>query len=204
MDESSNEMATQSVPVNDGRVRFVIDTKRSRFTVQAFATGILSAMGHNPTIGIRGFSGEVEFNPDTMEANGLRLIIQSASLEVEADISDRDRREMDRMMKDDVLEASKYPEIKFEASLISITKLGDALYSAAVSGNLSFHGVTRSQSVPVRIASLGEMIRASGDFTLKQSDYQIKPVSVAGGALRLKDELRFAFEMVAHRQEPAG
>ncbi len=204
MDESSNEMATQSAPVKEGRVRFVIDTKRSRFTVQALATGILSAMGHNPTIGIRGFSGEVEFNPDTMEANGLRLIIQSASLEVQDDISDRDRREMDRMMKDDVLEASKYPEIKFEASLISITKLGDALYSAAVSGNLSFHGVTRSQSVPVRIASLGEMIRGSGDFTLKQSDYQIKPVSVAGGALRLKDELRFAFEMVAHRQESAG
>jgi polyisoprenoid-binding protein YceI len=108
------------------------------------------------------------------------------------------------MMKDDVLEARKYPEIKFEASLIAITKLGDALYSAAVSGNLSFHGVTRSQSVPVRITSLGEMIRASGDFTLKQSDYQIKPVSVAGGALKLKDELRFAFEMVAHRQELAG
>ena len=29
---------------------------------------------------------------------------------------------------------------------------------------------------------MGEMLRASGDFTLKQSDYQIKPVSVAGGA----------------------
>jgi hypothetical protein len=94
MDKSSNEVAAQSAPATDGRVRFVIDTKRSRFTVQAFATGILSAMGHNPTIGIRGFSGEVGFNPDAMEANGLRLIIQSASLEVQDDISDRDRREM--------------------------------------------------------------------------------------------------------------
>ncbi len=204
MDESSNEVPTQSAPVKDGRVRFVIDTKRSRFTVQAVATGILSAMGHNPTIGIRGFNGEVEFDPYAMEANGLRLIIQSASLEVQDDISDRDRREMDKMMKGDVLEAGKYPEIRYEALRIPVTKLGDALFAATLSGNLSFHGVTRSQSVPVRITSLGEMIRASGDFTLKQSDYQIKPVSVAGGALRLKDELRFSFEMVARKQEPAG
>jgi polyisoprenoid-binding protein YceI len=200
MDESSNEVATQSAPVKDRRVRFVIDTKKSRFTVHAFATGILSGMGHNPTIGIRRFDGEVEFDPEKLEARGLCLIIQSASLEVQDDISDRDRREMDKMMKGDVLEAGKYPEIRYEASHIPVTKLGDALFAATLIGNLSFHGVTRSQSVPVRITSLGEMIRASGDFTLKQSDYQIKPVSVAGGALRLKDELRFSFEMVAQKQ----
>ena len=43
--------------------RFVIDDRASRFTVRAFATGILSAMGHNPTIGIRDFSGEANFGP---------------------------------------------------------------------------------------------------------------------------------------------
>ena len=154
-------------------------------------------------IGIRGFSGEVEFDLDAMEAKDspdhpVRVA------RVLDDISERDRREMDKMMKGDVLEVSKFPQIKFEATLISITRLGDALYRPTVSGNLSFHGVTRSQSVPVRITSLGEMIRASGDFTLKQSDYKIKPVSVAGGALKLKDELRFSFEMVAQRQEPAA
>jgi hypothetical protein len=30
--------------------------------------------------------------------------------------------------------------------------------------------------------------------------YQIKPVVVAGGALKLKDELKFSFEMVARSQ----
>jgi hypothetical protein len=45
------------------------------------------------------------------------------------------------------------------------------------------------------------MLRISGDFTLRQSDYGIKPVSFAAGALRLKDELKFNFEMVARRQE---
>jgi hypothetical protein len=56
-------------------------------------------------------------------------------------------------------------------------------------------------SIPVRVALLGDMLRASGDFTLSQSDFGIKPVSVAGGALKLKDELKFSFEIVARKQE---
>jgi polyisoprenoid-binding protein YceI len=184
-------------------VHFVVDAKRSRFTVQAFASGILSAMGHNPTIGIRTFSGEADFDPDALEASGLSLTIQAASLNVQDDVSDKDRREIERMMKGDVLEVAKFPEIRYEAPSGSVTKLGDALYSASLNGALNFHGVTRNQPVSVRIILMGEMLRASGEFTLRQSDYQIKPVSVAGGALKLKDEVKFSFEMVAHRQEQA-
>jgi hypothetical protein len=44
-------------------------------------------------------------------------------------------------------------------------------------------------------------MRISGDFSLRQSDYRIKPVSFAAGALRLKDELKFNFELVARSQE---
>ena len=39
-----------------------------------------------------------------------------------------------------------------------------------------------------------------GPFTLRQSDFRIKPVSVAGGTLKLKDELKFAFDVVARKQ----
>jgi hypothetical protein len=45
------------------------------------------------------------------------------------------------------------------------------------------------------------MLRASGEFTMRQSDYGIKPISVAGGALKVKDELKFSFEMVARKKE---
>lgn len=202
--ESADGIVTESTAPNHGSsAHYVVDARRSRFTVQAFATGILSAMGHNPTIGIRTFSGEVDFDPDAVETSGLKLTIQAASLSVQDDISDKDRREIERMMKGDVLEVAKYPEIAYESSSGSVTKLGDSMFSAALSGTLSFHGVTRNQPVTVRITTMGEMLRASGDFTLKQSDYQIKPVSVAGGALKLKDEVRFSFEMIAHKQEKA-
>ena len=40
-------------------VKFQIDPSASRFTVQAFATGLLSSFGHNPTIGMRDYDGEM-------------------------------------------------------------------------------------------------------------------------------------------------
>jgi hypothetical protein len=48
---------------------------------------------------------------------------------------------------------------------------------------------------------MGTMLRISGEFPLRQSDYGIEPFSFAGGALRLKDELKFNFELVARKQE---
>jgi polyisoprenoid-binding protein YceI len=195
------EVATSAAAAAKTTVdRFVIDTRASRFTVRAFATGILSAMGHNPTIGIRTFSGGMTFDPEQLKANDFQLVIKSSSLGVQDDISDKDRREMERLMNDEVLETSKFPEIRYEAQDISVAAMGDALFSAKLDGSLTFHGVTRKESITTRVAWMGAMLRASGEFSLNQSSYGIKPVSVAGGALKLKDELKFSFEIVARKQ----
>jgi polyisoprenoid-binding protein YceI len=182
-------------------VPYVIDARSSRFTVQAFATGMLSAMGHNPTIGIRNFSGEVNFDAETLQGNSFHLDIKLNSLSVGDDISDKDRREIEQRMNEQILEVARYPDAVYEAPVVSITRLGDALYSAALDGTLNFHGVSSRQSVTARVAVFGSMLRSSGDFTLKQSDYKVEPVSVAGGALKLKDELKFSFEIVARQRE---
>ena len=89
--------------------RYVIDGRASRFTVRAFATGLLAKMGHNPTIGIRDLSGEMDFNSDKLEAGSFRIVIKSASLSVQDDISGKDLREMERLMNQEVLETEKVP-----------------------------------------------------------------------------------------------
>ncbi len=70
--------------------RYVVDGRASRFTVRAFATGLLAKMGHNPTIGIRDFSGEMTFNPEKLEAGSFRLVVKSASLSVHLGFGGRD------------------------------------------------------------------------------------------------------------------
>jgi len=197
-----SEVAIAAGEANEtAKYRFAIDTRASRFTVRAFATGIMSAMGHDPTIGIRDFSGEMTFDPEKVKASTFQLSIKSSSLSVQDDISDKDRREMERLMNEQVLEVSQFPLIRYQAPSISVTKMEGTLYSATLDGRLTFHGVTRNESVTARVALVGTMLRASGEFSLSQSNYGIKPVSVAGGALRLKDELKLSFEIVARRQE---
>ena len=124
-------------------------------------------MGHNPHIGIRTFTGEVDFNAETSLAGRFRLSIKTNSLGVLDDISDKDRREIEMMMNEQVLESSRYPDIVYEAPTVTITRLGGALYSATLNGTLSFHGVTRDQIVSARIASFDEMVRASGEFLVE-------------------------------------
>jgi polyisoprenoid-binding protein YceI len=199
-DRMSQVEPFEGAPEPKAAGRFVIDARVSRFTVRALATGILSAMGHNPTVTIRELSGEMNFDPEQLSARNLRLAIKSKSLTVEDDISTKDRREIERIMHQEVLETEKFAEVLYEAPVIAVTKLGDALYGASLNGKLALHGVTQPETITARVALLGTMLRASGDFSLSQSRYEIRPVSVAGGALKLKDELKFQFELVARRQ----
>jgi polyisoprenoid-binding protein YceI len=96
-------------------VIYRVEARRSRFIVRAFATGMLSAFGHSPTIAIRDFTSEVRFSPDHLEAASLRLQIKADSLEVTDEVSDKDRREIERQMREDVLETAHYPEIVLRA-----------------------------------------------------------------------------------------
>jgi polyisoprenoid-binding protein YceI len=108
---------------------------------------------------------------------------------------------MERIMNQEVLESAKFPEILYESSLITVSKQGDALYAASMDGELSLHGVRRKLPITARVAMQGSTLRASGEFSMRQSDFGIKLVSVAGGAIKLKDELTFSFEVAARRQE---
>jgi hypothetical protein len=47
--------------------RFGFDPKASPFTVKASASGRSAVLGHNPTIAIRDFDGDVSFFPDSLD-----------------------------------------------------------------------------------------------------------------------------------------
>jgi polyisoprenoid-binding protein YceI len=182
------------------KVRYVIDPGGSTFIVRAFATGMLSAFAHNPTIAIPDFQGEVQFTSSALEEASLRIVVQAASLKVTDDISARDRQEIERRMHDEVLEADGFAEIVYECDRVaSIQKISEGQYAVTLNGELALHGVTRTQSVSARVTIKGETLRAAGEFTLRLSDYEIGPVSAAGGAVKLKDELKLSFDMSARK-----
>ena len=179
---------------------YVIDPMISRFTVKATATGLLSAFGHSPTIQIRDFKGEIEFNPQAIEQSSLRLVVRADSLTVADNISDKDRREMEGQMRDQVLETSKYGEIVYATTQVSVENPTNGSNDVMLIGRLSLHGVIRPLRIPARLALTGDLLRAFGEFSVRQSDYNIKPVTAMGGGLKVKDEVKFNFDIGARKQ----
>jgi polyisoprenoid-binding protein YceI len=99
-----------------------------------------------------------------------------------------------------VLETDRFPEIAYESSEVRLEKQKEDLYRASVVGKLTLHGVTRDHGFFSQVALGSDTARAYGNFTVRQSDYNIRIASIAGGALKLQDELKFSFYVVARRQ----
>ena len=193
-------MATTSTGQSSSNIRYAIDTRASQFTVQAFASGLISAIAHSPKIAIRDWTGAVQMNSMTLEGMALKLWVKASTLEVLDEMPDSDRRELHRVMNKEVLESSRYPEITYDSTQVAAEKLKDDLYRLNVRGRLTLHGTTNEQDF-VAQASLGvDSARAYGSFTLLQSDYSIRIASIAGGTLKLQDELKFSFYVVARKQ----
>ena len=62
-------------------------------------------------------------------------------------------------------------------------------------GDLTLHGVTQPVELPITLANG----RYTGSVKLKQTDFGIAPVSIAGGTVKVKDVIEIVFEIV-----PAG
>ena len=187
--------------LEDATVRYVIDAKSSKFFAKAFSTGLLSAFGHNPTIAIRDFQGDAyhSTNGGALEGAYVNLRIQADSLEVADDVGEKDRQEINQRMHSEVLGTDRFPEIVYECSRVKASGGGDR-YWVALNGELTLHGVTRPMQVSARVVIEGGSLRATGEFTVRQSEYEIAQVSAAGGTIRVKDELKCTFDIVAHAQ----
>jgi len=181
-------------------VRYQLDSENSKFTVQAFATGLFAGFGHNPFIGIRDFTGEVRFSPETFADAFLQVVVKARSLAVLDDIKEKDKQEIEQTMFDKVLETSRFPEVAFQSTSVTVTRIIPGRWKAKIIGNLTLHGETRSLWIMAQLTLDGDELRTKGDFVLRQTEYGIKLVSVAAGALKLQDELKFEFDLIGRKE----
>ena len=163
-----------------------IDVGRSTLTVRVFKAGLFSAFGHNHEIRapiVRGFFDESEGSPS------VELEVDAKQLQaLDPDLSDKDRSEVQQtMLGPSVLDAAKFPEIRFRSLAIEKTAAG----KWRVHGDLTVHGQTH----PVLAEVNGEPGHYRGSAAVRQTDFGIKPVSVAGGTIKVKDEVRVEFEV---------
>jgi polyisoprenoid-binding protein YceI len=185
-------------PEKHDLVRFAIDAKSSRLTVQAFASGFVTVFTHSPKFAIRNFVGEITFSPEKLENPSVHLLLNVRSLELMDKVSNFDRKEIERLFTE-VLESHKIPTAEYRSSGASSSKTGENTYRMGVQGNLNLHGITREVALDAELVTAENTLRAQGSFSILQSDFGLKVSSIAEGTLKFKDDLKCEFDLVARR-----
>jgi len=166
-----------------------IDFEHSVLTVHVYRSGLFSFAGDNHEIRAAIASGTVdevaraaEFTVDVRE---MRVLDPKLS-------ADKRSQVQEKMLGPEVLDAARFPEIKFHSTSVE-QKNGNQLF---VTGELSLHGETRAIHVPLEASAH----RFRGSTTLKQTDFGIKPISVGGGTIKVKDEVGIDFDITTRQQ----
>jgi polyisoprenoid-binding protein YceI len=186
-------------PEKHNLVRFTIDAKSSRLTVQAFASGFVTVFTHSPKFAVRNFVGEITFFSENMESASVHLLINLRSLEIMDKGGNFDRNEIDRLFTE-ALDANKIPTVDYRSLRVSLAKTGDDSYAVSVLGDLNLHGITRATGLDAQVSVVGEnTLRAQGSFSIAPSHFGLNISSIAGGTLKFKDDLKCEYDLVARR-----
>jgi polyisoprenoid-binding protein YceI len=162
-----------------------IDGPHSTVTVRVCKSGFLSAFGHNHEIQAPIQSGEVKES----DSPSVELQVDARKLRVlDPEVSEGTRAQIqDTMQGIQVLDVVHFSEIRFQSTAVE-PKGPDHWI---VHGSLALHG--KDRPVAVEATLKGEHYR--GSATLKQTDFGITPVTVAGGTVKVKDEVKIEFEV---------
>jgi polyisoprenoid-binding protein YceI len=162
-----------------------IDTERSSLTIRVYKTGLFAAFAHDHEIHAPVEQGNFDEERQTVEfsvnARALRVI--------DPGVSESDRSEIQTtMLGPKVLDSEKFQEIRFRSTKVERIAAG----KWTVEGVLTLHGQTH----PVKVDVQGERGHYRGSTSLRQKDFGITPVSIAGGSVKVKNEIRVEFEMI--------
>jgi len=182
-------------------VTYVLDPKMGKFIAHAFAGGLFWFKGHDHYLAARDFSGEVQLMPGTVTPASLRLVVKSNSLEETGSVfTDAQKKIINKEVHDIVLLPDKYPEIVFQSTSVTAKPAGTGQYDLKIIGNLTLLGVTRQETIPVKLSLSDNDLQAVGQFSIDRGDYKVKATSAFHGLVRVKDKVRFEFDVVGHRR----
>ncbi|HTC93120.1 MAG TPA: YceI family protein [Terriglobales bacterium] len=174
-----------------------IDVAHSSITVHVQRGGVFGFTGDNHEINAPISKGKVD-----EAAKSVEFQVETAKMQVLDPKMDSAKRAQvqEKMLGPDVLDSAHYPLIEFSSTSVQSDKSGHWF----VTGNLKLHG--QSRPVTVQVSEPAEEVSASsprpkvhhynGAASLKQSAFGIKPVSIAGGTVKVKDEIKIDFEIV--------
>ena len=181
-------------------VTFAVVEGKSSVKIHVGKSGALSFAGHRHEVQAP-VTGTVIADAATVSASSLDLKFPSARLKVlpEGEPAGDAPKVEEAMRGPEVLDAIRFPDIRFVSKRVLGQGSGGS-YDLTIVGDLSLHGVTRELTVPVKVTLEGRTLTATGQATLRHDQFGMKPVSAGGGTVRVANEIRLDFRIVAERR----
>ncbi len=137
-------------------------------------------------------SGEVQGDPDSIANTGkVTLTIDAASYKTDSEARDKE-------VRDNALEAKRFPTITFRGdSFPEIRKDGSLSAKLRLLGQLTLHGVTKDIVLPLTARVDQGRFVADGAYTFKFEEYGVRRPSKMMGMMVTGDEVTIDFHVVA-------
>jgi polyisoprenoid-binding protein YceI len=179
---------------------FTVDISRSKALIDVGKAGAFSFAGHTHEVEAPLTSGLVHVDPDNVSKSDLRLQFNAAAMKVSSkgEPPDDVPKVTQAMLSDQVLDAKNFPSITFVSTVVSGRGSASAL-DLLITGNLTIRGTTKPVRASASAKIDGDTLTATGKFTIKQTEFGIKPISV-GGVVKVKDDLNITFTIVARER----
>ena len=166
---------------------------RGFFRIHVGTSGLFGAFAHNHLVEAQKVEGCAMLDTRDLTHSSIKLVFQSANLHViDPGENAKDRATVQQNMETEVLQIAEFPRITFESTAIE----AGAPNQLRVHGNLTIRGKTQPVVIPLSFMRLGDgTYQAVGKYNLKQTTFGIKPIQLAGGTIKVKDELQTEFEL---------
>lgn len=177
---------------------YVVLAERSQVTILVGKSGLFSFAGHQHEVLAASLAGEVRADPEDFKGSSVALFFEAAGLRVtgKGEPPEDVPKVQANMVGPKVLDAVRFPAIAFRSVGVSGRRTGAGPWDLVVEGDFGLHGVTKRLKLPLRTEIEGDTLAASGTAVLRQTDFGIRPLSVAG-VVKVKDELVVTYRIVA-------
>ena len=177
---------------------YTLDKARSSLVIHVGKAGLFSFAGHEHVVTAQKLEGQILAAADDLSRSRLTLTFATAGLRVEeqGEPAGDAVKVQEAMVGPRVLDATRFPTVTFKSKIVTGKASSAGVYDLDITGDLSLHGVTGSLAMPLRVEVSGDELKASGHLGLRQTDYGISPVSVAG-VVKVKNGLAIDYTFVA-------
>ena len=191
--------ALLALPAAAAEQKYAVDAALSRMTVDVGKSGLFGFAGHRHEVLAEDVSGEIAAVLEDVARSSVVLRFAAARLKVtgKGEPAEDVPKVQEKMQGPEVLDAARFPEIVFRSTAVEGREAG-GIWNLRVTGELTLHGATKKLTLPLRVTFPEERLEATGQVVVRQSDFGIRPISVAG-VVKVKDELGLDYKIVGRR-----